>query len=92
MVLVNTVDAELGLIEQAQQGDRSAFGELARRHYQNVIHVVYRMCGDLQLAEDAAQETFLRAWVNLPSFQEVAIMASAFFWRDSAIFSSPTAW
>jgi len=31
--------------------------------------VVYRMCGDTGLAEDATQEAFLRAWVNLPSFQ-----------------------
>jgi RNA polymerase sigma-70 factor (ECF subfamily) len=27
------------------------------------------MCGDVQLAEDAAQETFLRAWQNLPSYR-----------------------
>ncbi len=69
MALVKTVDTELGLIEQAQQGDRNAFGELVRRHYESVVHVVYRMCGEVQLAEDAAQEAFLRAWINLPSFE-----------------------
>ncbi|MGA2504108.1 MAG: sigma-70 family RNA polymerase sigma factor [Anaerolineales bacterium] len=60
---------ETGLIEQAQHGDRNAFGELVRRHYQGVVLVVTRMCGDTGLAEDAAQEAFMRAWVNLPSFQ-----------------------
>ena len=62
-------DTEINLINQAQNGDRNAFGELVRRHYQNVVLVVYRMCGDPRLAEDAAQEAFMRAWVNLPSYQ-----------------------
>ena len=69
MVQPQTADAETGLIEQAQNGDRNAFGELVRRHYQGVVLVVTRMCGDAGLAEDAAQEAFMRAWVNLPSYQ-----------------------
>ncbi len=69
MVQTQTADTETRLIEQAQNGDRNAFGELVRRHYQGVILVVYRMCGDTNLAEDAAQEAFMRAWVNLPSYQ-----------------------
>lgn len=64
-----TADTETSLIEQAQNGDRNAFGELVRRHYQGVVLVVTRMCADTGLAEDAAQEAFMRAWVNLPSFQ-----------------------
>src|SRR5450759_3496992 len=67
-----TADTETSLIEQAQNGDRNAFGELVRRHYQGVVLVVYRMCGDTGLAEDAAQEAFIRAWVNLPSYQPQA--------------------
>ena len=31
--------------------------------------MVYRMCGDVQLAEDAAQEAFIRAWQKLPGYQ-----------------------
>lgn len=31
--------------------------------------MVYRMCGDVQLAEDAAQEAFLRTWLQLDSFR-----------------------
>jgi RNA polymerase sigma-70 factor (ECF subfamily) len=59
---------EDGLIEQAQRGDRNAFGELVRRYYPGVVNVVYRLCGDTGLAEDMAQETFLKAWINLSSF------------------------
>jgi RNA polymerase sigma-70 factor (ECF subfamily) len=69
VVQSQSAGTETGLIEQAQHGDRNAFGELVRRHYQGVVLVVTRMCGDTGLAEDAAQEAFMRAWVNLPSFQ-----------------------
>jgi RNA polymerase sigma-70 factor, ECF subfamily len=69
VVQTQSADTETSLIEQAQNGDRNAFGELVRRHYQGVVSVVYRMCGDMGLAEDAAQEAFMRAWVNLPSYE-----------------------
>jgi RNA polymerase sigma-70 factor (ECF subfamily) len=69
VVLSNTAETEASLIEQAQNGDRNAFGELVRCHYQGVVMVVHRMCGDTGLAEDAAQEAFLKAWVNLPSYR-----------------------
>ena len=60
---------ETALIEQAQHGDRNAFGELACRYYPGVVRVVYRLCGDTGLAEDMAQEAFLRGWINLPAFR-----------------------
>jgi RNA polymerase sigma-70 factor, ECF subfamily len=56
---------EQAWIAGAQLGDRQAFGELVRRHRAGVVNVVYRMCGEAALAEDAAQEAFLRAWQNL---------------------------
>ena len=61
-------ETETSLIEQAQNGDRSAFEELVRIHYGCITNIIYRMCGDVGMAEDATQEAFLRAWVNLPSF------------------------
>jgi len=60
---------EAELVSQAQRGDRSAFGDLVRHHREGVINVVYRMCGDPQLAEDAAQEAFIRAWQKLPGYK-----------------------
>jgi len=64
-----SAETELELITQAQQGDRRAFGELVRHHREKVVNVVYRMCGDANLAEDAAQEAFIRAWQHLPSYR-----------------------
>ena len=60
---------ELVLIADAQQGDKRAFGELVRRYHRGVVNVVYRMCGDADLAEDAAQEAFIRAWQHLPRYR-----------------------
>ena len=62
-------ETELELIAKAQQGDRQAFGELVRSHREGVVNVVYRMCGDVNLAEDAAQEAFIRAWQHLPNYR-----------------------
>lgn len=61
----STNSNELDWIVRAQQGDSQAFGELVEKHRPGVLNVVYRMCGDPQLAEEAAQEAFLRAWQNL---------------------------
>lgn len=68
MVTVYTAD-ETQLVTRAQNGDRNAFSELVRLHALGVLNVIYRMCGDAQLAEDAAQETFIRAWQNLSSYR-----------------------
>jgi RNA polymerase sigma-70 factor (ECF subfamily) len=62
-------ETELELVTKAQGGDRVAFGELVRWHREGVINVVYRMCGDVNLAEDAAQEAFVRAWQHLPNYR-----------------------
>ena len=67
-----TQTEESTLIEMAQGGDRQAFSQLVSSHRQGVVNVVYRMCGDPNLAEDMAQEAFLRAWQKLPDYQPKA--------------------
>ena len=62
--------SELDLIASARKGDRQAFSELVKIHRDGVVNVVYRMCGDPELAEEAAQEAFIRAWKNLSKYQE----------------------
>lgn len=60
---------EIELVTRAQDGDRNAFSELVRIHSQGVLNVIYRMCGNMQVAEDAAQETFIQAWLRLRSYR-----------------------
>lgn len=57
------------LILQAQTGDQEAFTRLVDLHWAGVVNVAYRLSGDAQLAEDAAQEAFIRAWRKLASFR-----------------------
>ena len=60
---------EQDLITLARRGDRLAFGELVQRHRDGVMNVVYRLCGDPDLAEETAQEAFIRAWQNLDRYK-----------------------
>jgi RNA polymerase sigma-70 factor (ECF subfamily) len=60
---------EKELVSQAQEGDRNAYSELIRAHSQGVLNVIYRLCGNMQVAEDAAQETFIQAWLKLRSYR-----------------------
>ncbi len=56
---------ERQLVDAAAAGDIESFGELCRRHYGPMIAIAYSVLSDHQLAEDAAQESFARALVNL---------------------------
>lgn len=74
--MMNKEEADYALVSSAQEGDRQAFGELVSLYRQGVINVVYRICGDEALAEDIAQEAFIRAWQKLPSYQPKASFRS----------------
>ena len=66
---INHAETEAALIAKAQNGDRNAYGELIRHYHSGVVNVVYRMCGDVELAEDAAQDAFIQAWLRLSTFR-----------------------
>lgn len=57
------------LLERAQGGDERAFSELVRIHQHDVFTLAFRLLGNYELAADAAQETFIRAWRALPRFR-----------------------
>jgi RNA polymerase sigma-70 factor, ECF subfamily len=58
-----------GLLDAVRQGDQDAFRRLVEP-YRTAIHAhCYRMLGSLFDADDALQETLLRAWRALPRFQ-----------------------
>ena len=59
---------ESGWIVQAQEGDANAFTSLVEAYQKPVYNLCYRMLGNAEDAEDAAQETFLRAYQSLKRF------------------------
>jgi RNA polymerase sigma-70 factor (ECF subfamily) len=63
------MDQERVWLEQALKGDTAAFGQLVRAYERPVYNLTYRMLGNSADAEDAAQETFLRAYNKLATFQ-----------------------
>lgn len=61
-------DDESRLVERASAGDEAAFGELVRRLQEQVFRILHRHAMDPSVAEDLAQETFLRMWRHLGRF------------------------
>lgn len=56
------------LVVRASAGDRDAFGDLATGYRDAIYSFACRMLGDRDRAFDAAQETFVKAWGALDSF------------------------
>ncbi len=56
---------EMTWVAQAQQGDHEAFTRLVEAYQTHVFNLCYRMLGEPESAEDAAQETFLRAYQHM---------------------------
>lgn len=55
-------------IIQAQNGDEEAFTRLVEAYQTPVYNLCYRMLGEPEAAEDAAQETFLKTYQNLSRY------------------------
>lgn len=56
------------LVLAFQAGDRAAYDELYRRHHERVARLCFRFLHNRPDAEEAAQETFLKAFQALPRF------------------------
>jgi RNA polymerase sigma factor (sigma-70 family) len=66
---VELTDADL-LARVFVDGDQHAFGELVRRHQSPVRGLLRQLTrSDLELADDLAQETFIRAYKHIRSFR-----------------------
>jgi len=58
------------LVERAVQGDGDSFTELCRRYYGPMVAIGHAILRDRHLAEDAAQQAFAKAAVNLPKLRK----------------------
>src|SRR5436190_19872336 len=60
---------EARLVARAREGDRDAFWELAEPELPKLHRLLVRMTGREAEAEDLCQESLLKAWRAVPSFQ-----------------------
>jgi RNA polymerase sigma factor (sigma-70 family) len=61
-----------GLVERARRGDRYAFAELIRASGARLDATARLILRDPDLAQDAVQETLIRAWRSLPGLRDPA--------------------
>ena len=57
------------LVKKSQLGDKSAFEELVKRHQELVFSLSFKLTGNRELANDVAQEAFIRAWTAIGKFR-----------------------
>jgi RNA polymerase sigma-70 factor (ECF subfamily) len=69
-------DDELAWISQSQNGDCAAFESLIRTHQRMIHSLTYRMTGSMADAEDLAQETFIRGFEQIHTYQGKAKFSS----------------
>ena len=61
--------SDLDLVRLAQQTPEKAFAEIVRRHSRRVFQIASRFFRERAQVEDAAQETFLRAYTHLADYE-----------------------
>ncbi len=58
------------LVLLAMAGDQQAFANLVKLHQSRIRKLLLRLCGSHAMADDFAQEAFLKAWRRLPALRE----------------------
>lgn len=58
------------IVSLVRDGDRAAFEELVRRRQSSVRNLMRRFCGETVLADDLAQQVFLKVWTSIRSLKK----------------------
>ena len=67
---ISLTDEEL--ILAFQDGDRDAFNHIVERYKDRLTNFLYRFTYDIDSAQDLAQDTLLRVYINKDSYKEIA--------------------
>ena len=62
-------DPDIDLVQRTVAGDQRAYGLLVLKYQRRIQRLIGRMVRDVDLVEDIAQETFIRAYRALPKFR-----------------------
>lgn len=72
MALAVSLEQDAQLMMQVRTGDTACFAQLLERHRTPVIHFLYRMIQNQSVAEELAQEVFLRVYRSRESYEPTA--------------------
>jgi len=70
--LAASLDFDAELMLRVKEGDGASFGKLLEKHRAPVIHFLYRMVQNQGVAEELAQEVFLRVYRSRESYEPTA--------------------
>lgn len=57
------------LVDKVKNGDRKSFSELVKRHQKGLLHLSLRFMKDLDAAKDVVQESFIKAYEKIMTFE-----------------------
>src|SRR6266849_7123181 len=72
MTAVASLERDAQLMLRVRDGDQASFGLLLERHRAPVIHFIYRMVQNQAVAEELAQEVFLRFYRSRGTYEPAA--------------------
>lgn len=58
------------LVTRARQGDQAAFATIFERYHHRIVNYLYGLVHDRELANDLAQDSFLKAYKALPRMDD----------------------
>lgn len=63
------IKSDLLLVEEVKAGNRKAFSEIVRRHQKSLLRLCVRFVKDMNIAEDVVQDSFIKAYEKLATFE-----------------------
>ncbi|MFQ5822683.1 MAG: RNA polymerase sigma factor [bacterium] len=57
------------LLTACQKGDQDAFKKLFEQYHKRVLHLAFRLCSNIQDAQDITQDVFLKVYKEISNFQ-----------------------
>lgn len=67
--MIQVEKTDLQLVEEVRNGQRSSFSELVKRHQRGLLRLSMRFVKDLDIAQDVVQESFIKTFEKLNSFE-----------------------
>lgn len=67
--MIQVEKTDLQLVEEVRNGQRASFSELVKRHQKGLLRLSMRFVKDLDIAQDVVQESFIKTFEKLNSFE-----------------------